>query len=146
MAWCPPGDKPLSESMMVSLVTYICVTRPQWVKPIEAKWHIYAWVQIMACHQAFSELISLNKVQWNSNQTLQIFVEENWFENLVCSIGAILSQCQCVNRRNSVHAHWSKSCKTGEIYFYMSSTLVLIPMLFPVANICNREQHWDEHW
>ena len=27
-----PGDKPLSESMMVSLLPYICVTRPQWVK------------------------------------------------------------------------------------------------------------------
>ena len=31
MAWCRPGDKPLSESMMVSLPTHICVTRPQWV-------------------------------------------------------------------------------------------------------------------
>ena len=31
MAWCRPGDKPLSESMMVRLPTYICVTRPQWV-------------------------------------------------------------------------------------------------------------------
>ena len=26
------GDKPLSEPMMVSLMTHICVTRPQWVK------------------------------------------------------------------------------------------------------------------
>ena len=25
------GDKPLSEPMMVSLLTHICVTRPQWV-------------------------------------------------------------------------------------------------------------------
>ena len=31
MAWCCPGDKPLSEPMMVSLLTLICVTRPQWV-------------------------------------------------------------------------------------------------------------------
>ena len=29
--WPGPGDKPLSEPVMVSLVTYICVTRPQWV-------------------------------------------------------------------------------------------------------------------
>ena len=27
-----PGDKPLSEPMMVRLPTHICVTRPQWVK------------------------------------------------------------------------------------------------------------------
>ena len=32
MAWRRPGDKPLSESMVVSLPTHICVTRPQWVK------------------------------------------------------------------------------------------------------------------
>ena len=32
MAWCRSGDKPLSESMMVSLLTHICVTRPRWVK------------------------------------------------------------------------------------------------------------------
>ena len=32
MAWCRSGDKPLSEPMMVSLLTHICVTQPQWVK------------------------------------------------------------------------------------------------------------------
>ena len=30
MAWCWPGDKPLSESMMVRLLTFICITWPQW--------------------------------------------------------------------------------------------------------------------
>ena len=31
MAWRRPGDKPLSEAMLVSLLTHRCVTRPQWV-------------------------------------------------------------------------------------------------------------------
>ena len=31
MAWHQPGDKPLSEPMMVSLLMYLWVTRPQWV-------------------------------------------------------------------------------------------------------------------
>ena len=31
MAWRRPGDKPLSEPMMVSLPMHICVTQPQWV-------------------------------------------------------------------------------------------------------------------
>ena len=31
MAWRRPGDKPLSELMMVSVATHICVARPQWV-------------------------------------------------------------------------------------------------------------------
>ena len=31
MAWCWPGNKPLSEPMMIRLPTHICVTWPQWV-------------------------------------------------------------------------------------------------------------------
>ena len=34
MAWRRPGDKPLSEPMMVWLPTHLSVTRPQWVKHI----------------------------------------------------------------------------------------------------------------
>ena len=29
MAWRRPGDKPLSEPMIVNLLTHICVTQPQ---------------------------------------------------------------------------------------------------------------------
>ena len=35
MAWRRTGDKPLSEPMMDSLLTHICVTRPQWVNEID---------------------------------------------------------------------------------------------------------------
>ena len=35
MAWRRPGDKPLSEPMMVNLLTHICVTRPQWVNTLK---------------------------------------------------------------------------------------------------------------
>ena len=31
MSWRRPGDKSLSEPMMVSLLTHICVTQPYWV-------------------------------------------------------------------------------------------------------------------
>ena len=31
MAWCRPGDKPLSEPMMVNLLTYIWFIRPHWL-------------------------------------------------------------------------------------------------------------------
>ena len=37
MAWHRPGDKPLSEPVMVSLLTHICITRPQWVNSIKTK-------------------------------------------------------------------------------------------------------------
>ena len=41
MAWRRIGDKPLSEPNMVSLLTHICVTRPQWVNPSPLK----KWLQ-----------------------------------------------------------------------------------------------------
>ena len=37
MAWRRTGDKPLSEPMMISLLTHICVSRPQWVKATRVK-------------------------------------------------------------------------------------------------------------
>ena len=42
MAWRRPGDKPLSEPMMVRLSTHICVTWPQWVK---SYWFRY-WLDV----------------------------------------------------------------------------------------------------
>ena len=35
MAWCWPGDKPLSEPMVIILLMPICVTQPQWVKAFQ---------------------------------------------------------------------------------------------------------------
>ena len=44
MTWRRPGDKPLSEPMMVSLLTHICATRPQWVK--DMNFHFYCSIHI----------------------------------------------------------------------------------------------------
>ena len=40
MAWRRPGDKSLSEPMMVRLPTHICVTRPQWANSF---WTFYQY-------------------------------------------------------------------------------------------------------
>ena len=48
------GDKPLSEPRMKSLLTHICVPRPQCVKPIEA-WTLWP----LFCRQYF------DRVTWN---------------------------------------------------------------------------------
>ena len=37
MAWRRPGDKPLSEPMMVRFPMHLCITRPQWVKSVISK-------------------------------------------------------------------------------------------------------------
>ena len=38
-----------------------------------------------------------NKLQWNSNQNSNIFIQENAFEYVVCDMAAILSRPQWVN-------------------------------------------------
>ena len=43
MAWRRPGDKPLSEPMIVSLPMHICVTRPQWVKLLQFFLQCWNW-------------------------------------------------------------------------------------------------------
>ena len=43
MAWRWPGDKPLSEPVMVSLLTHICITGPQWVNRNCSFWSMYPW-------------------------------------------------------------------------------------------------------
>ena len=56
MAWRRPGDKPLSEPMMVRLLTHICITRPQWVKTrilILVK-HLY--IEMAPCLQYFLQV------------------------------------------------------------------------------------------
>ena len=55
MAWRRPGDKPLSEPMMASLLMHICVTRPQWVNllrssDIVCQWTPSSLVLVMANH------------------------------------------------------------------------------------------------
>ena len=44
MAWRCPGDKPLYEPMMVSLLMHICVTRPQWVNKKCSRYQFMKWV------------------------------------------------------------------------------------------------------
>ena len=49
MAWRRPGDKPLSEPMMVSLLMHICVTRPQWVNKSDpsCNWYMELWARVL---------------------------------------------------------------------------------------------------
>ena len=71
MAWRRWGDKPLSEPMMVDLLTHICVTRPQWVK----KGQTIAWTNDDSVHKLiFNEAVQKQKLQnhthWQCKPTL----------------------------------------------------------------------------
>ena len=70
MAWRRPGDKPLSEAMMVSLLTHICVTRPQWVNRCVILLHlatvrcpVLPWWQLTLICEDVNTLCK-NKIIW----------------------------------------------------------------------------------
>ena len=50
MAWCRSGDKPLSELVMVSLLTHICVTWPEWVNHCSAVLQCHIVLGSIMCH------------------------------------------------------------------------------------------------
>ena len=56
MAWRRPGDKPLSVPMMISLLTHICVSRPQWVKQ-------YTWMMWFTWLYSHNVLIIISEGQ-----------------------------------------------------------------------------------
>ena len=80
MAWRRPGDKPLSEPMMVSLLTHICVTRPQWVnilRPDDAD--MRPWN--MVCHQSSTKPLHeqmLTYFQWNHHEQTSVKGESKY--------------------------------------------------------------------
>ena len=67
MAWRCLGDKPLSETMMVILLTHICITRPQWVHSL-----------------------TLRRFWWNFRCDFQAN-SSNWRVRYLCSIALIVT-------------------------------------------------------
>ena len=80
MAWCLNSTKPSSEPMMLSLLTYICVTWPQWVNGLSPVSH----------HYLNHNCIFRNKLMRNLNRNTKYFIEGNTFENVVCNTATIL--------------------------------------------------------
>ena len=62
MAWRRPGDKPLSEPMMVNLPTHICVSRPQWVNFI-SPWTF--WQTTTSNAYCWMKMLELRLFHWN---------------------------------------------------------------------------------
>ena len=91
MAWHRPGDKPLSEPMMVSVLTNICVTRPQWVKTHintlrqrQNGWHF---------PDNIFKYISWNENVWISNSIWLKFVPNGLIDNITTLV-QIIAWCR----------------------------------------------------
>ena len=77
---------------------YFCLSAKH-IKLNEAEWCIYAWSApspyLNQCSNIVNRTLRSN-VQWNLNQNLYIFIQQNAFEKVVCELAAILSWPQCV--------------------------------------------------
>ena len=93
MAWRRPGDMPLSELMMVSLLTHICVTRPQWVK-----W-VLRYVQRNVIHCCNAKRVTMAWT-WHENIQLERYVR---YPRVV---------------RNSNNVKWFSDTLIGYVYCY----------------------------
>ena len=81
MAWRRPGDKPLSEPMVVSLPTHICVIRPQWVKGQRVGYHpqqVIRFVEIShrhcPCERQLKNIITIQRFVYDSSAIISIEV------------------------------------------------------------------------
>ena len=95
MAWRHPGDKPLSEPMMVSLTAHICVTRPQWVKCFS---HVYNY-----------------DTYWYSNNIL--FTSKNVTQRLHNNFLKILLESGSMPKARA-SLHWF-------LYFFFTKVIIL---------------------
>ena len=60
-----------------------------------------------------------NKLQWNLNRNLTIFIQENAFENVVWKMVAILSRPQCVNCLVEARPSWPVAIMTNTLYCFI---------------------------
>ena len=78
-----------------------------------------------------------NKLQWNRNRNLSIFIQENAFENVVWKMAAILSRPQCVN---SCHMTWYLcliiySGQPQKCYKFQNLVMYLLSSLFRIRDV-----------
>ena len=83
MVWHRPGNKPLSEPMMINLPTYVCVTRSQWVK-YKYTVMVYAYLHLGNKFESWPKWLTFCRQHFQCMLTC--------IENVVCKISAILAE------------------------------------------------------
>ena len=96
MTWRRPGDKPLSEPMMVRLSTHICVTRPQWVNGFSIDIPITPWISFTTddCYSSvrwFDDLFS-NRL-FHSARFVNVVLVIQRGDILPCHISMYILHC-----------------------------------------------------
>ena len=80
MAWRRPGDKPLSEPMVIRLPTQICVARPQWVILSSPEQNGCAFANgIFRCIFVNGNFAFWVKFHWRLFRMIQLTITHHWF-------------------------------------------------------------------
>ena len=119
MAWRRPGDKPLSEPMMVSLLTHICVTRPQRVKCVQER-----NVKVKQSHQTYQWCDVIVIVLGTSIRVVWVLVK--WRFQLIDNVVFVSSEWYChfagkANDHECHRGHFGKNI----IWLYVISTALV---------------------
>ena len=141
MAWRPPGDKPLYESMMVSLLTHICVSRTQWVKvtcTLSENFVISKWFDMRL--GIFYILSRLNH-RWYPGSSTWYSHDEDWHSDLHASVD---NHTRCVSRQFTMHHRWTvpveeHSCSIHDVIVYLEAFHISIKLrtgLFTEFRVC----------
>ena len=151
MTWRRPGDKPLSEPMLISLPTHICVTRPQWVNSMGLVGNIYIGkLCIIGEYNVFSPLhcvfrspiIAFNHI-YNMIWRLYKSTPEEWYKNLALPTDRYIWGIQ-TTVLGSKH-NWAMQPKmVFKIYegilcssFYVKEFDVIVKKYFPWITLSN---------
>ena len=98
MVWRRPGDKPLSEPMMVSLLTHICITRPQWVKLKSA--------EISVAHNVHFSCRSVLKLYTENISITVVLCTSHWETTLWSTCRRILSGLRTYKTFVTISSSW----------------------------------------
>ena len=125
MAWRRTGDKPLSEPMMVSLLTHICVTRPQWVKDCTLKFIASSamgqWVKMSFEAISYIAILAGAVSVWHIEQVMMSAI----YSSIVFIILGFQDQRHCTEATSQrVNLFW-----WGGDLFYLWTDVLIRPCL-----------------
>ena len=146
MAWRRPGDKPLSEPMLVFVPTHICVTRPQWVKCWYSRRVCVTWLTMLLklgallIHKALYCNATITKGLWLhwDIYTRFFFIVLSWYKQIL--MGFLYDSSACAS-------FWNVLCVEPTLKTTLPILLV-IPLVtdgLPSHRACN-EELWYFLW
>ena len=124
MAWRRPGGKPLSDPMRISLLTHICVIRPQWVNTDQhlitppwvsshlniGRWNLRMHDLQIYCSDLNTEYCDNNPINGRHSDKLYW----DWADAAyIMDNGYLHSHETCLTRTSHLHSWWMEGHKSS---------------------------------